>query len=50
MTTAHLTGLTGVDAPYEAPVAPDLRVPTQELTLEQSVGQLHALLTARGLL
>ena len=48
--SGDLTGLTGVDAPYEAPVAPDLRVPTQELTLEHSVGQLHALLTARGLL
>ena len=45
-----LTGLTGVDAPYEAPVAPDLRVPTQDQALEQSVDQLHGLLTARGLL
>lgn len=48
--SGDLTGLTGVDAPYETPVAPDLRVPTQQLTLEQSVEQLHALLTARGLL
>ena len=46
----ELTGLTGVDAPYEAPTAPDLRVPTHEQTLEQSVDQLHALLTLRGLL
>jgi len=40
----ELTGLTGVDAPYEAPDAPDLRLPTQDQTLEQSVDQLLALL------
>ena len=44
-----LTGLTGVDAPYEAPSAPDLRVPTQDQTLEQSVDQLVSLLAGRGL-
>ncbi|MCW2613251.1 MAG: cysC [Frankiales bacterium] len=48
--SGEISGLTGVDAPYEAPTAPDLRVPTQEQTLEQSVDQLHSLLTARGLL
>ena len=47
--SGELTGLTGVDAPYEVPVAPDLRVPTQEQSLDQSVGQLHELLTTRGL-
>jgi len=47
--SGELTGLTGVDAPYEVPPAPDLRVPTQEQSLEQSVGQLHELLTTRGL-
>ena len=45
-----LTGLTGVDAPYEEPSAPELRVRTQDESLEQSVGQLHALLAERGLL
>jgi adenylylsulfate kinase len=45
----ELSGLTGVDAPYEPPVAPDARVPTHEQTLEQSVGQLVALLRDRGL-
>lgn len=45
----ELTGLTGVDAPYEAPTAPDLRVHTQEQTLEQSVDQLVALLASRGI-
>ena len=46
----ELTGLTGVDAPYEVPLAPDLRVPTQEQTLQQSVDQLQTLLVARGVL
>ena len=45
-----LTGLTGVDAPYEEPSAPELRVRTQDESLEQSVGRLHALLAERGLL
>lgn len=46
----ELTGLTGVDAPYEVPDAPDARIATHEQELSQSVDQLHALLTARGLL
>ena len=46
----ELTGLTGVDAPYEEPVSPDLRVRTQEQTLEESVAEVHALLSGRGLL
>ena len=46
----ELSGLTGVDAPYEAPTAPDARVATHEQTLEQSVDQLVALLQDRGLL
>jgi len=45
----ELSGLTGVDAPYEAPVAPDARIRTHEQTLEQSVDQLVALLRERGL-
>ena len=47
--TGALTGLTGVDAPYEAPTAPDARIPTHEQSLEQSVDQLLAVLTERGL-
>ncbi len=46
----EMTGLTGVDSPYEAPTAPDVVVPTHEQTLEQSVEQLLAELDARGLL
>jgi adenylylsulfate kinase len=45
----QLSGLTGVDAPYEVPTAPDLCIPTHEQTLEQSVAQLIALLQERGL-
>ena len=44
-----MTGLTGVDAPYEAPGAPDAVVPTHEQALAESVEQLHALLRGRGL-
>jgi adenylylsulfate kinase len=46
----ELTGLTGVDAPYEPPVAPEVRVRTHEQTLDESVSQLHAALVAHGLL
>lgn len=46
--TGELTGLTGVDAPYEAPESPDARIPTHEQTLEQSVDQLVTLLRERG--
>ena len=45
----QLTGLTGVDAPYEAPDAPDARIPTQEQSLAQSVDQLLAVLVEKGL-
>jgi adenylylsulfate kinase len=45
----ELHGLTGVDAPYEPPVNPEARVPTHELTIEQSVDQLVGLLRERGL-
>jgi adenylylsulfate kinase len=44
-----LSGLTGVDDPYEPPVDPDLRIHTQEQAVDESIRQLRALLTARGL-
>ncbi|MEU0357531.1 adenylyl-sulfate kinase [Streptomyces cyaneofuscatus] len=44
-----LHGLTGVDDLYEEPVAPDLRIHTQDETVEDSVRRLHTLLTAGGL-
>ena len=43
-------GLTGVDAPYEVPSAPDAVVPTHEQSLEESVQLLLDLLTERGVL
>ena len=45
----ELFGLTGVDAPYEPPAAPDARIPTHEQSLEESVDQLLAVLVERGL-
>ncbi|MHC0430289.1 adenylyl-sulfate kinase [Streptomyces sp. O3] len=45
----RLTGLTGVDDPYEIPQRPDARIETQRQSVEQSVVALHALLTQRGL-
>jgi adenylylsulfate kinase len=46
----ELSGLTGVDAPYEAPPNPDATVRTHEQSLDESVDQLHAVLVAKGLL
>jgi adenylylsulfate kinase len=48
--SGELTGLTGVDAPYESPTDPAAVVRTQDQTLDESVGQLHTLLKQRGLL
>jgi adenylylsulfate kinase len=33
----EIKNFTGIDDPYEAPVEPDLRVPTHEQTVEESV-------------
>ncbi|MET9956191.1 adenylyl-sulfate kinase [Streptomyces sp. NPDC006339] len=44
-----LRSLTGVDDPYEAPVDPDLRIRTEDQTVEESIRHLRALLAARGL-
>ncbi|SDO53707.1 adenylyl-sulfate kinase [Actinacidiphila guanduensis] len=45
----ELTGLTGVDDPYEVPERPDLRIQTQGSTVEESAAAVHALLVERGL-
>ena len=45
-----LTGLTGVDAPYEPPATPELRVLTHLQSLDESVASVLALLDAAGLL
>ena len=47
--SGELTGLTGVDAPYEPPASPDAVVRTHEQTQDESVAQLLALLQDRGL-
>ncbi|WP_405956953.1 adenylyl-sulfate kinase [Streptomyces phaeochromogenes] len=45
----QLTGLTGVDDPYEPPPAPALSLATQSQTPEESADAVHAVLAARGL-
>jgi adenylylsulfate kinase len=45
----EISGLTGVDDPYEEPTAPDLRIESQDQTVQESAAALHALLTERGL-
>ncbi len=45
----EISGLTGVDDPYEAPEAPDLRIESHRQTVQESAAALHALLTERGL-
>lgn len=45
----RLTGLTGVDDPYEPPVDPALTLRTQEQTPAESAGAVYAVLAGRGL-
>lgn len=44
----ELTGLTGIDAPYEVPSAPDAVVHAHRQSIQESVDELHALLVAGG--
>jgi adenylylsulfate kinase len=44
-----LSGLTGVDDPYEPPAAPDLRIESHTQSVEESVAALHTLLVERSL-
>lgn len=46
----EISGLTGVDDPYEEPRNPDLRIESHEQSVQESAAALHALLTERGLL
>ncbi|MCZ9341621.1 adenylyl-sulfate kinase, partial [Streptomyces sp. TRM76130] len=46
----RLSGLTGVDDPYEPPRAPDARIETQLHSVTESVATLHTLMAERGLL
>ncbi|HSK26666.1 MAG TPA: adenylyl-sulfate kinase [Jiangellales bacterium] len=46
----ELTGLTGVDDPYEPPVAPEVVLPTAGRPVAETVAHLHDALAERGLL
>ncbi len=46
----ELTGLTGVDDPYEEPDSPDLRLESQHQTVPESAAAVLALLRERGVL
>ncbi|MER0242332.1 adenylyl-sulfate kinase [Streptomyces sp. HSW2009] len=45
----EISGLTGVDDPYEAPADPDLRIETHRQGVHESAAALHALLAKRGM-
>ncbi|MFD4371338.1 adenylyl-sulfate kinase [Streptomyces sp. NPDC058486] len=45
----EISGLTGVDDPYEPPAAPDLRIPAHEQSGTESARALIALLREKGL-
>ncbi|GAA3377051.1 adenylyl-sulfate kinase [Streptomyces sannanensis] len=47
--SGEISGLTGVDDPYEAPETPDLRIESHRQTVQESAAALHALLTEKGL-
>jgi adenylylsulfate kinase-like enzyme len=46
----EITHFTGVDSPYEAPLAPDIRLDTTSATAEELADQLIARLRAGGYL
>ena len=46
----EISHFTGISDPYEAPEQPDLTIDTAQQSLEQSVEQLIALLTEKGVL
>ncbi|MFF1625961.1 adenylyl-sulfate kinase [Streptomyces sp. NPDC058272] len=45
----EISGLTGVDDPYEEPESPDLRIESHTQTVQESAAALHALLTEERL-
>lgn len=46
----EIKNFTGISSPYEEPENPELRIDTNQLTLEQSVQQVISLLRARNIL
>jgi adenylylsulfate kinase len=45
----HISGLTGVDDPYEEPLSPELRLDTSDRSLADTVTAVHTALAERGL-
>jgi adenylylsulfate kinase len=45
----EVSGLTGVDDPYEIPITPELRLDTQGRAVSEVVEQIYAALRERGL-
>ena len=45
----EISGLTGVDDPYEEPESPDLRIESHTQSVQESASALYALLAERGL-
>lgn len=46
----ELANFTGIDSPYEAPEAPELRIDTTAITSEQAADQVIALLRSKGII
>ena len=46
----EIRGFTGVDAPYEEPASPDLKLDTDETPLPEAVERLMSLLAERGMI
>jgi len=46
--SGEIESFTGISAPYEAPESPDLRVPTHELSVEESVDRIVTALAGHG--
>jgi bifunctional enzyme CysN/CysC len=46
----ELKNFTGIDAPYEAPQSPELRINTVDCTADEAAERVLALLEARGIL
>jgi bifunctional enzyme CysN/CysC len=46
----ELRDFTGIDSPYEPPPAPDLRIDTTRVSVDEAVDRLQALLRERGLI
>lgn len=43
-----IKGFTGIDAPYEAPETPELRIRTDQVSVEEAVQQIVDYLESKG--